>query len=175
MPLNCDNLIQFARFEPDRRRLVNRLIALFLFCLLLASMLGAQGNRASISGQVTDPSGAAVRGAKIIVTSVERGTAPEASTNDTGRYQIGFLDPGTYIVTVEAPGFKKSVQMDARVAAPSASPPRAVETKFTASRTNHIAAATAPPTVGRGTAWEFPLRAATAMRSARSYPDPFGL
>src|SRR6266581_1869802 len=67
----------------------------------------AQEYRAAITGQVTDQSGAAISGAKVIATSVERNIPYESLTNSAGRYNIQFLLPGRYIVTVEKQGFKK--------------------------------------------------------------------
>jgi Carboxypeptidase regulatory-like domain/TonB dependent receptor len=69
----------------------------------------AQEFRASISGEVTDSSGAAVAGAAVTVTSAERNTASSAVTNPVGRYLVQFLLPGHYTLTVEKPGFKKLV------------------------------------------------------------------
>jgi len=46
------------------------------------------------------------------VVSVERQTSSAAHTSDTGRYQVAFLFPGRYVLTVEAPGFKKHVRED---------------------------------------------------------------
>src|SRR5262245_40614793 len=82
-----------------------------LFAILAsASLLRAQENRASISGQVTDPVGASVPGAVVKVANVEQGVSRDSSTNEAGRYQIGFLEPGAYTVTIEAPGFKKYIR-----------------------------------------------------------------
>jgi hypothetical protein len=67
----------------------------------------AQEDRASISGQVTDPTGSAVPNATITVVSVERRTSWSVNSSDAGRYQVGFLLPGRYTLTVEAPGFKR--------------------------------------------------------------------
>src|SRR5258708_5886878 len=66
--------------------------------------------RASISGQVTDPSGAPVQGAKVLFASIERNTTTEAITNSTGRYLAQFLYPGSYAVSIEHPGFKPFTQ-----------------------------------------------------------------
>src|SRR5579864_1950641 len=79
------------------------------WCLLavLASSCVAQEFRADIAGQVSDPSGAAVSGARVIATSVERNLLYESTTNSAGRYNIPFLLPGPYVLTVEKPGFKK--------------------------------------------------------------------
>src|SRR5207247_4535838 len=40
----------------------------------------------------------------------EQGSSAETLTNDTGRYQIGFLEPSTYTVTIEMTGFKKYIR-----------------------------------------------------------------
>jgi len=77
--------------------------------LLAVSGVGLWGQefRASISGGVTDPSGAPVEGARIVVTSVERNTSTEAVSNQAGRYLVQFLLPGSYHLTAEKTGFKK--------------------------------------------------------------------
>src|SRR5438105_4864522 len=70
----------------------------------------AQEFRAGISGEVTDPSGAAVTMAKVVAQSVERNVTYEADTNAAGRYAIQFLPPGTYSISVEKPGFRRFVR-----------------------------------------------------------------
>src|SRR6266576_3169218 len=82
-------------------------------CLFAFALAGyAQEYRAAISGQVTDQSGAGISGAKVIATSVERNILYESLTNSAGRYNIQFLIPGHYTVTVEKSGFKKFVEED---------------------------------------------------------------
>lgn len=76
----------------------------------LASQSIAQEFRASISGEVTDSTGAAVAGAIVTVTSAERNTSAGAVTNPTGRYLVQFLLPGHYTLTAEKAGFKKLVR-----------------------------------------------------------------
>ena len=70
----------------------------------------AQEFRASISGGVTDPTGAAVEGARVVALSLERNVPYEATTNAAGRYMIQYLLPGKYSVTVDKDGFKKFVR-----------------------------------------------------------------
>jgi hypothetical protein len=70
----------------------------------------SQEFRASISGQITDPSGAAIAGATIKITSVERNTVSEAVSNSRGIYLVQFLLPGEYALGVESPGFKPYLQ-----------------------------------------------------------------
>jgi hypothetical protein len=60
---------------------------------------------ASIVGTVTDPSGAAVPGAEIKATSVDRGQIYSAVTDNAGLYRISELPAGNYTLTVEKTGF----------------------------------------------------------------------
>ncbi|HWB98230.1 MAG TPA: TonB-dependent receptor [Bryobacteraceae bacterium] len=85
-------------------------------CLLIwTSIIAAQEFRATISGEVTDPGGAAVEGARVIATSLERNVPYEATTNSAGRYVVQFLLPGKYVLTVEKAGFKKFVREEVNV------------------------------------------------------------
>jgi len=79
---------------------------LFLGVIMVVAPLLCQEFRASITGRVTDPSGATIAGAKITVTSVERNTSSDAVSNGSGIYLVQFLLPGRYILAVESPGFK---------------------------------------------------------------------
>ena len=83
---------------------------LALSAILWISAGLSQDFRASLNGLVTDPTGAAVVGAKIKVTNIERNAVSDAVSNESGRYTIPFLIPGKYTVEVEAPGFKKYVR-----------------------------------------------------------------
>lgn len=76
------------------------------FSLLFASSVRAQEYRGSVSGTVTDPTGAAVPSAKVTARNNATNTATTVGTTDQGAYTILALDPGTYTVTVEANGFK---------------------------------------------------------------------
>ena len=76
------------------------------FVLCLSTALFAQ-DTASITGSVTDPSGAAIPGAQVTVTSLEQGINRAATSNSTGDYLFAALPIGSYNLTVAAPGFKK--------------------------------------------------------------------
>ena len=78
--------------------------------LLVCAPLSSQEFRASLSGRVTDPSGAAISAANIAVRSNATGDTLQAVTDEDGRYQIPFLNPGEYTVTAEKSGFQKSIQ-----------------------------------------------------------------
>src|SRR5882762_10042831 len=73
--------------------------------LCSASATWAQDVTASITGTVSDPSGAAVVGATVTAKSVERGLAYTAVTNDSGIYRIAQLPVGSYELKVEKTGF----------------------------------------------------------------------
>jgi len=83
--------------------------------LLLVSSAAGQAVYGSVFGTVTDPSGAALPKASIIVTSVERASSTKGVTNDSGNYSVAQLLPGHYTVKAEAPGFRSSSVTDVPV------------------------------------------------------------
>src|SRR5262252_2239071 len=90
---------------------IKEVIVSTLSLVLVAFAAGAQtSTTGSIEGVVTDPNGAAVKGANVTVTSPNLMAARTAPTNDEGRYQILALPPGTYKVVVDASGFGKYEQ-----------------------------------------------------------------
>ena len=76
---------------------------------LITCPLIAQEYRATITGNVTDASGAAVPNAQVEARNTATSTTATARTNDVGAYTIPFLAPGTYTVTATANGFKQAV------------------------------------------------------------------
>ena len=66
----------------------------------------AQAVFGSIFGTVTDPSGAAVPGAKVDGHVGDKGTSQETTTNADGNYSVTHLIPDVYNVRAEGPGFK---------------------------------------------------------------------
>ena len=84
----------------------------YLVGCLLAALLGcsvafAQTVTGSISGQVTDQSGAVIVGANVTAENTATSVQTPAQTNGSGIYTIRFLPIGTYTVTIEATGFGK--------------------------------------------------------------------
>jgi len=61
---------------------------------------------AAIVGTVTDPSGGAIKGAKVTATDTERGTSYVGQTNDSGAYNITRIPVGSFELKVAAPGFQ---------------------------------------------------------------------
>jgi hypothetical protein len=80
-------------------------IAIAMTALCCTPALLAQSVSGSISGEVTDSSGAVIVGAHVIAENAGTGIKTESTTNATGAYTIRFLPVGTYRVTVTAPGF----------------------------------------------------------------------
>jgi Carboxypeptidase regulatory-like domain/TonB dependent receptor len=82
-------------------------IALFVF--VRSQKLPAQALFGTISGIVTDPSGAAVPGATVKVTNSQTNVTSTLKTNAAGVYNASSLNPGVYTLAAEAKGFKTSV------------------------------------------------------------------
>src|SRR5450759_2259426 len=79
-----------------------------LFVLvLLASSLSAQTETGQITGTITDPTGAAVPGAKVTVRSAGTGMTRAVESSADGSYTVTNLLPAEYTVVVESPGFAK--------------------------------------------------------------------
>jgi Carboxypeptidase regulatory-like domain len=86
--------------------------SLFTFIILMgitAGWLSGQG-LATLSGTVTDPSGAIVPEVTVTVTNASTGVVSTTITNTTGFYRIAGLIPGEYTLTTEKAGFKKTIR-----------------------------------------------------------------
>jgi hypothetical protein len=93
-----------------RRFMAGTVAALCVFMLLAGAVASAQTDRGSVSGIVTDPSGAGITGAKVTVTNAAMGTQNSTVTTGVGEYTVPELAAGTYSVTVVAPGFSTLVR-----------------------------------------------------------------
>lgn len=84
---------------------------LFLSVILLTAVCAiAQIDRGTLTGRVTDPSGAVVPGVEVTATQVDTRVMNHSVTNDIGLYSIPNLPIGTYTVEFKASGFKAFVQ-----------------------------------------------------------------
>ena len=81
------------------------LVFILALTLLIASLAWAQTTFGVIRGRVLDPTGAAVPKVNVVVTNTGTGIAKTIVSNETGAYEAGYLQPGTYSVTAEAAGF----------------------------------------------------------------------
>src|SRR5579863_2521971 len=92
--------------NPSVRVITIRVLAASLCLLLLSLPAFAQGNAGRILGGVTDQTGAAVVGATVNVTDLQRGITRNLTTDQAGQYSAPNLLPGQYKVRAEAKGFK---------------------------------------------------------------------
>jgi hypothetical protein len=97
------------RFSSRNRASQWRLaLLLCLISLPLAAL--AQTETGQIIGKVTDPSGAVVPNASVVIKAVDRGTTINATTNAQGQFIVANLQPGLYDVTVTVTGFAPRTQ-----------------------------------------------------------------
>ncbi|SEF78078.1 TonB-dependent Receptor Plug Domain [Bryocella elongata] len=83
-----------------------------LLCLSSGTRMGAQLTTATVTGSVTDPSGAAIPGAEVLISNVDTHYTAKAATDATGAYRADLVPIGRYTVTVEAPGFQRYAQQN---------------------------------------------------------------
>ena len=93
--------------RPYQHRMISVSLCAACALILFSSLLLAQEYRASVSGTVTDPSGAAIPGAEIWVISEERNVTQSTVSSAEGAYLVSFLLPGNYRVEAELTGFKR--------------------------------------------------------------------
>jgi hypothetical protein len=87
-----------------------RFLGWVMTVLFVCAPVFAQNDRASITGRITDPSGANVVGASVKATNNNTGATFEATTNDDGRFVVpSILQVGLYRVEATKPGFKTAV------------------------------------------------------------------
>ena len=108
-----------ALSAKDQRRsaagsLLSSRIPLLLVLLAVMSMVGVYGQTTSgsISGEVVDQQQSAVGGATVSIRDESRGFAQTATTDAAGRFVFPQLSPGTYVLMIEAKGFKKTQRTD---------------------------------------------------------------
>jgi hypothetical protein len=99
-------------FSSPRPAVRIGLLALAVVFFLSSSMLFAQTtlSTGSLTGTVTDPSGAVVSGAKVVITNQGTNQSTTLTSNSAGSFSSGPLDPGSYKVQVSAKGFSSISQ-----------------------------------------------------------------
>src|SRR5262245_21818887 len=97
--------------------MLKRLVLVLLgVCLAAVRPAGGQTIGGSLEGTVTDPSGAAVPRAQVLVLNVATGDARTLATDDAGRYRVPLLPPGEYEVRATAAGFRPILRRGAQLA-----------------------------------------------------------
>ncbi|HEY3841303.1 MAG TPA: TonB-dependent receptor [Bryobacteraceae bacterium] len=90
-------------------RSLSTLLLSLVALAVLPSNIHAQVLYGSLTGNVTDKSGAAIPNATVEATNVGTGIAKQTKTDDRGAYLIQDIQPGTYKVTISAPAFATTV------------------------------------------------------------------
>jgi hypothetical protein len=96
----------------ERTRRLNVWIAAVAVLLLVQGRAPAQTTFASITGMVTDSSGAAVANANIVARNVATNIETKTTSNQLGDYKVAQLIEGTYSLRVTTPGFKEFIAED---------------------------------------------------------------
>jgi len=87
-------------------------VAALSLALFATSAIAQTSTTGSIAGMVTDPNGAAVKGATVTASSPNLIRPQTATTGDDGRFEVPNLPPGQYKITVDAGGFAKYTSAD---------------------------------------------------------------
>lgn len=99
------------------KRGLKRSAILVAFLLAGVATGFSQLNTGTITGAVTDPSGAVIPGARIVITNDQTGLTRTATSNPAGQYTAGFLPIGPYSAVITAKGFasqtRRSLQLSA--------------------------------------------------------------
>ena len=90
----------------ERGKTMSRLTNASWVCGFVLSCAFAQGDRGTITGTVTDPSGAVVAGARVSAQNADTQNVLETVTTATGNFTLAQVPVGTWDVAVEAAGFK---------------------------------------------------------------------
>jgi hypothetical protein len=99
-------MVSAVVFRNSRMTANSRLLLMVVVVLVFPAVALAQSTAGRILGTLTDQSGAAVAGARVVVSDVQRGTSRTMTTDVSGSYTAPDLQPGTYKIRVEAKGFK---------------------------------------------------------------------
>jgi Carboxypeptidase regulatory-like domain len=104
------------------RRKLHALCVLIALILMLISVVPAQHIRGAVEGTVSDPSGAVLSGANVVLENPATGLKIGGITNDRGYFNFQNLEAGIYTLTFEQRGFRKHVAKDVNVRVGSVTP-----------------------------------------------------
>ena len=97
-------------------RFVRSYVLLFALILTLPATVAAQFETSSVVGSVRDGSGAAIGGAKVVLTNTGTGVSATTVTDATGNFEFFTVRLGTYLVTAEKEGFSIALADNVTVA-----------------------------------------------------------
>src|ERR1700683_396150 len=103
---------QFGRLHMPR----NAYWLLLAVLVLCTATAWGQSQNGSLSGQVTDKTGAAIPQATVTLRAIDRNIPQTSATDSEGRYSFPNNPPGTYELTIDAKGFKTYVKTGIEIA-----------------------------------------------------------
>ena len=96
-----------TKYDVAALRKIGGAATCLLVLILLASVCYGQQLTGTLTGTVADSAGAVVPNAKVTMTNEASGDIRSSVSNGSGYFAITAIQPGTYTVSIEAPGFKK--------------------------------------------------------------------
>ncbi len=87
--------------------MIQRIVRCLLLLAVVVTPALAQESRGTLSGRITDPSGAAIPDVQVQITNVQTGVVLAVQTNSSGEFTAPFLLPSVYKVSASHPGFKQ--------------------------------------------------------------------
>src|SRR5579864_4427779 len=92
-----------------------RLLSILALTLLLSILAWAQLYTSTVTGLVTDPTGAVIPNTQAKLVDEQKGFSFTATSDSTGRYLFRSVPPGSYKLTVQAQGFQPQEQSGIKV------------------------------------------------------------
>src|ERR1043165_2203397 len=89
--------------------------AVLLLCLLISTQAFGPSSYATVSGTISDPSGALLPGVSVTATNNATSVVTTVLSNETGVYTLPSLLPGTYKVTASLQGFQTQTRTDVQL------------------------------------------------------------
>src|SRR5687767_10224037 len=87
--------------------MTSRLLVTAAAVLIAAVPIFSQTGNAIVKGSVTDPSGSVIPQAKVSLTNTGTNVVRTTAVSAEGLYYLGDVQPGSYALTIESPGFKR--------------------------------------------------------------------
>jgi len=84
-------------------------VTLLTCCVIVTGTVSAQIVNATLSGSVTDTTGAAIPDAIVTINNVENGIGVKTSSNSAGEYFFPHVSPGNYTITADKSGFRSTI------------------------------------------------------------------
>jgi hypothetical protein len=108
--------IDYFQEDAMKLRVQFMLIVLAVACFAASlTVYGQISSAAPLSGTITDPTGAVVPGASVVVKNDATSATFNTTTVSNGTFVVPALNPGTYTVTVTATGFKQAIVREVKI------------------------------------------------------------